>query len=351
MSVWDSYPSNYRSNEVQTILAAVKAGECVSIIGLSGAGKSNLMGFLAHRVESGPAMAHIDCNYLPAAEIKYLLVAMASALGEPSAEPAFLPALVPLVEERLRKHPAGLCFLLDRFDLFNIPSDENRTIAANLRALRDRFKYSLTYVTATRLPLDPASELSELSAANTLWLGPLARDDAFWSIHHYAGRRGVKWDLPTAEEIYDLSRGYPSILRSVCEAHAAGVPLDLVAMRKSSAVQTRLAEFWGDAPSPEALRLSNLETHPLLHDDAAGRAEVPDLTALEQRLVDYFSAHPGVLCPKDDLIMAVWPEEKLTAGMRDDSLSQLVHRLRDKLETDGIKRIQTIPGRGYRYRI
>ena len=45
MSAWDAYPANYREAEVRAILAALRAGECVSVIGLSGAGKSNLIGF------------------------------------------------------------------------------------------------------------------------------------------------------------------------------------------------------------------------------------------------------------------------------------------------------------------
>jgi energy-coupling factor transporter ATP-binding protein EcfA2 len=350
LSVWDSYPSTYRFEEVQAVLAAVKAGECVSIIGLSGAGKSNLMGFLAHRVESGPALVLVDCNFLPAGDLPSLLAAMDAALGGSAPDKPLLAAFIPTVEKRLEKHPSGLCFLLDRFDPFNGSSDENRTVAANLRALRDRFKYSLTYVTATRAPLDPASELAELFSAHTLWLGPLSHDDALWSIRQFTARRGVQWDNQLVEGIYSLSRSYPSMLRAVCEALAAGVPLEHEAMRSTAAVRRRVEEFMYDAPSPEALRLSGLDGHPLLLD-AQTTGEVPDLTALEQRLLDYLTTHPGVVCVKDDLIQAVWPDDKLNAGLRDDSLAQLVHRLRDKLESDGEKRIQTVAGRGYRYRV
>ena len=75
------------------------------------------------------------------------------------------------------------------------------------------------------------------------------------------------------------------------------------------------------------------------------------LTAAEQRLLETFQAHAGVVCLKDDLIRAVWPEESVAGGLRDDSLAQLVHRLREKIEPDAAHptRIQTIPGRGYRY--
>lgn len=50
-------------------------------------------------------------------------------------------------------------------------------------------------------------------------------------------------------------------------------------------------------------------------------------------------------------MQAVWHEEKLIEGLRDDRLAQLVRRLRAKIETDPSKPrlIQTVPGRGYRY--
>ena len=59
------------------------------------------------------------------------------------------------------------------------------------------------------------------------------------------------------------------------------------------------------------------------------------------------------MCEKDDLIRAVWPEDALyERGIRDDSLAQVVRRLREKIEADpsAPQYIQTVPGRGYRFR-
>ena len=52
MPDWTDSPADYRHTEVEYILAAVRAGECVSVVGLSGAGKSNLAAFVAQR--AGP---------------------------------------------------------------------------------------------------------------------------------------------------------------------------------------------------------------------------------------------------------------------------------------------------------
>ena len=64
MTIWDAYPADYRAQEVKTIQAAVLAGECAAVIGLSGAGKSNLFGFLAHRTHPAGAYILVDGNRL-----------------------------------------------------------------------------------------------------------------------------------------------------------------------------------------------------------------------------------------------------------------------------------------------
>lgn len=345
MSIWDSYPAGYRQDEIQAIQKAVRAGECVSVVGLSGAGKSNLMGYLAHRCPSPPRFFPVDCNDLPAPDSVSLFRAMIESLGGVPGPQPDLRAVYHEVETALLEHTTGICFLLDRFDLYNNSSAEMVAVASNLRSLRDRFKYTLTYVTATRKPLEPASELAELFCAHVLWLGALSHEDALWSIGQYAGRHGVLWDAGIPDQIYALSQGYPSLLRAVCEAFNAGVPLDAPSLRASTAVRRRVDEFWSDRPLAEYLREVRLENHPLL----GVPQDADTLTAAEQRLLEYLTAHPDLVCEKSDLIQAVWPEEKVAAGLRDDSLTQLVHRLREKIDA-GRQRIQTVPGRGYRYR-
>jgi DNA-binding winged helix-turn-helix (wHTH) protein len=76
------------------------------------------------------------------------------------------------------------------------------------------------------------------------------------------------------------------------------------------------------------------------------------LTAKENLLLNYLRLHPGEVCEKDDLIRAVWPEDRIYEhGIRDDSLAQLVRRLREKIESDPSQPrfIHTVPGRGYRF--
>ncbi len=347
MPVWESYPASYRAAEVEALRKAARAGDCSAVIGLSGSGKSNLLGFLVYRgrQQGDPDFRLVDCNRLPEAVPGALYDLLAEALD---GNADGLKELETLIASRIAENPAGLCLILDRFDAL---STLGNVIYSNLRALRDHFKYQLSLIVGMRRPLDPGNELAELFFGNTIWLGPLARADALWSARQFSERRGLAWDEATLSRLYELTRGYPSWLRAACEAHAVGCPLETEALLSHPAVERRLDEFQADSPSVEDLRQSGLESHFFLRARAGEIIDPAGLTAAEQRLLDFFRAHVGQVCSKDELIHAVWPEESLVEGLRDDSLAQLVHRLRSKIEPDPARptRIQTIPGRGYRY--
>jgi energy-coupling factor transporter ATP-binding protein EcfA2 len=370
MSVWESYPESYREKEVQAVTRAVKAGECVSLIGLSGAGKSNLMGFLAYRSALAGKALLVDCNRLAQSTPDAFFRLVRQGLGSTAEGSDDLRALEAAIDQRIKgsSHPQsvgfglgkvgdGICLLLDRFDA--LPASAMPIIASNLRALRDAHKYQLTYVTATRRPLDPHSELAELFYAHTIWLGPLSESDARWNVTRYAERIGATWDADVAEALIRLTWGYPSLLRAACEAYAAGCPLELDSLCQHPAIQRRVDEFWVDHPAEADVRASGLAEHPLLGEALPAAQPAPtvstddsQLTAKEHLLLEHFRSHPSQVCDKDELIRAVWPEDRIfERGIRDDSLAQLIRRLRQKIEPDASnpQHILTVPGRGYRF--
>jgi energy-coupling factor transporter ATP-binding protein EcfA2 len=353
MSAWDDYPEDYRTSQVQSILSAVRAGESAALIGLSGSGKSNLLGYLAHRwgkAAARPRLVLVDCNRLADLSAAGFFRLLRAALGDQSTVADELGALEALLDRQLAgSSPLGL--LLDRFDVLTEYPDQS--IYSNLRALRDTHKYELAYVVATRHPLDPHNELAELFFAHTLWLGPLSESDAIWNVQRYARRSGLAWDMDVARQIGRLSGGYPALLRAVCEAHAAGCLMSLADLSQHPAVQRRVFELLADQPDTATLRLCGLSDNPLLAASRLpGQIDTTGLTAKEHALWEYLQAHPGQVCEKDDLIRAVWPEDRIfERGIRDDSLAQLVRRLREKVEPDpsNPRRIQTVAGRGYRF--
>lgn len=350
MSTWDSYPSDYRAKECAAIRQTVEAGECAALIGLSGSGKSNLMGFLAHRALSGLQAALVDCNRLDEQTMPGLMRLLQRSLRlPPTGEPEDLEDGISV---RLQAPPGRLTLLLDRFDA--LPPALLPGASGYLRFLRDEHKYALALVIAARRPPDAALELAELFFAYTLWLGPLSIGDATWSARQYTTRRGLDWGDETVHKLIEVSGGYPSFLRACCDAYTAGAGLALEALRSHPAVRHRLEEFQADQPSPEMIRLSGLESNPLLPQGGLLPAALDTgaLTAKEMRLLSYLQAHAGEVCAKDDLIRAAWPEDRVFInGIRDDSLAQLVRRLREKIEPDPAhpKALITVPGRGYKY--
>jgi len=360
MPDWNDYPADYRHTEVEYILAAARAGESVSVVGLSGAGKSNLAGFLAQ--QAGEGLSLVDCNRLVSHTPDSFFQLTRRALASIEQAPDELAALEQAIAQRLEAPPRRVCLVFDRFD--GLPLETQHSLYGNLRALRDEYKYRLTYVTFTRRPLDERSELAELFYAHTLWLGPLSESDARWSIDGYAYRqrsrpapavgglvsafRGQAWDAPVYDALLEVSGRYPSFLRAACEAVAAGCPPEAPALRAHPAVRRRVEEFWAGQPTPEDLRRVGLEGLPLLEHGLPGS----DLTAKEALLLKYLQAHPNQVCEKDELMRAVWPEVKVyDEGLQDDSLAQLVRRLRRKIEPDPSNPVHIFnaPGRGYRF--
>ena len=368
MTTWDSYPPDYRKKEVEAILRWVCSGDCVAVIGLSGSGKSNLLGFFANRISQRPGcpiVMLVDCNRLGensrAAFFRHFLYSLGvsneSLAGSAAGE---LTLLERAIETRLEQR-GTLCFLLDRFDaLYGWP--EFAVLANNLRAIRDSYKYQISYVIAARNTLDEQSELAELFFGRTIWLGSLSDSDARWSayrdLERFSGKDGPVLNESVMEKLIRLSWGYPSLLRGVCEAYASGAPLELEALRAHPSVRRRVMEFWSDRPDPEAVRLCGLKGQPLLdfqpmEQPNAASFDASQLTAKENLLLKYFIQHEGLVCEKDELIQAVWPEDVIfTQGIRDESLAQLIRRLRVKVEPDpgNPAFIHTVPGRGYLYR-
>lgn len=369
MSVWNEYPQDYRASEVEKIIDSARAGESLAVVGLSGSGKSNLLGYIVHKKTSSPPGGEkeaqfllVDCNRLVDSTLEvffYLLLkTIQPNLAGVGKETDLLEALEAAIGNVLATSKC-LCLIFDRFDaLTGLPIFPN--IAGNLRALRDGFKYRLSYVVALRHLVDPNNELAELFFGHTLWLGPLERNDALWSARRDLARLLSRpCDESTLVKIVELSWGYPSLLRAVCEAYSQGTVLTIEKLRDHPAVQLRATEFWADHPKMDELRQSRLLGQPLLQDlpskESLARTGVESfdtssLTAKENLLLEYLLAHPDIVCDKDEMVQAIWPEDVIfEQGVRDESLAQLVRRLRVKIEAEPAspRYIQTVPGRGY----
>src|SRR3990172_7306747 len=256
MSLWDDYPRDYRQREVKMILNATRAGESVSLIGLSGAGKSNLMGYIAH-TQGTPThpFVLVDFNRLTRRTPSAFFNLIRQALTDSADAPDELNAIHAAIQKRL-KDSERLTLLLDLSLLLNrgvMFGESDLLLFNNLRALRDAFKFQLTYVVATRHPLPINNEFAELFYVNTIYLGALSESDAIWNVKSYAERKGLSWDDKVVGQLINISRGYPSFLRAACEAYSSGASFE--AIPNHLVIQSRLAEFWSDDPTEDELRL------------------------------------------------------------------------------------------------
>jgi DNA-binding winged helix-turn-helix (wHTH) protein len=74
-----------------------------------------------------------------------------------------------------------------------------------------------------------------------------------------------------------------------------------------------------------------------------------ELSADQYALLVFLSQRPGVVCTKDEVAQAVWPDQS-QEGITDDQIYQLVRRVREKVEPDpeNPSYIATVRGQGYR---
>lgn len=401
---WSKHPQYYREKEVQALNTALNAGECVSLIGLSGMGKSNLLGYLAYRSSAidteGPEYVLIDCNRIqeinPSSFFQLAVSRLRAYLGPEQNDPPQIDEgdfdeFEKMIAMIITQTSRTLALLLDGFD--DLVLETERPFFNLLRALRDTHKYRLTYLLATRQPLteladaEKIREFDDLFVANQMWLNPLSEADARWTLHRYEERHNCSFDDLANEALLNLSGHHPGLLVSLASAWPEGKLEQPSSWLGHSRVVRECELLWGDLP--EMLRSAAYDlpiTDDTLHEAGVaveGRLFSPvfesfvrnlqgtelslnastgevfrggirldiALTPKEHDLLAYFLDHQNVICEKDELIQAVWPEDKVFEhGVRDDSLAQLVRRLRVKVEPDPSTPtfLLTIAGRGYR---
>lgn len=256
-------------------------------------------------------------------------------------------------------------------------------------------------------------EFHEIMVRNTCWVGPMVQRDGEWVARQMAERYQTCFATTDVSRLLALTGRLPAFLKAACAALAEGQltanasEQEWVEQLSAQPIfQRNCQEIWNDCSAaeqqfltllvngadttslnPEAVGLltamgivssadvnqrpmifspifagfvqqqSKLPAATLTIDERTGNVlrnglALPDeFTQLEMRLLAYFIKHTDQLCEKDALIRTVWPDEKLAEGVRDDSLAQLIKRLRDKVEIAGSTHsyIQTIRGRGYRF--
>lgn len=97
---------------------------------------------------------------------------------------------------------------------------------------------------------------------------------------------------------------------------------------------------------PKTVRLNDYSNEIYFGDEP-----LADLTAQEFKLLKFLLDNPQRVVERNEVINAVWSDSKTQAGVSDEALDQMVHRLRRKIEdeADNPKHLLTVKGRGFRF--
>ncbi len=420
----------FREEETSLLFDYIQAGESVSIIGISGTGKSNLFDHIcdptiqADYFPSGPdrpIVLRVNFHYAPDfsdRSLYSLILEQIEALAGETAislgiEPSILQLVAnyhdELIEARgdalkvqrlfkraIRQIMAGskrkLVFLFDQFD--DVYRDADAHFFANLRGLRQAYKYRVLYMTFTRdlLPHIAESdsgreEFYELMTGNLMGLRPYQEADSRRLIKRIAKRNKITVLEAVQTQMIELCGGHGGLLRAVLLTIGRardGLPTDhetaVSVLLKVSSVTLECEKIWrsldgheqkllhhltSDLPANkvdekivERLRIKGIlnkqEMFSLLFAEYAKRQDpewerplsfnqqsrqvwvlgepISPLTKLEYRLFRHLYEHANELVVKDDLINEAWPNAH--GGVTDEALTAAMARLRRKVEPD-----------------
>ena len=421
----------------QTILEDLATDRSVAITGLSNTGKSTLMRALASATAetaikelSGQAtcLVYVDCNRAVAISarafyevvLRSLLEGLNGSLNEDlenklrdhhrdvteadsafSASLSFNLALTELCEELQR----NLSLIIDEFDEIYAALDDRALL--NLRALRDRFRDRLTFVSATvrNLPTIRGrtieGEFAELFSHSTYTMHPLSPDEAQSML------QGL--DLPNLDAnrkvaCVELAGKHPGLLISTAQV-LGKLPNDwegnfLDAVMREAQPRAECFKIWEQLTKIEHAALislalnikeglspqqwADLEKLGLVNADGfispvfeffvarrgrgseidtrgvfldidsgdvwVGGLRIPVLTDLEFRLLSLLYERRDKITNKFRIVTTVWGESYL--GEVDDArVEKLVSRLRSKIEPDPSSPIYLVTQRGRGYKL
>lgn len=296
-------------------------------------------------------------------------------------------------------------FLFDRFEEY-IPMVTD-AFFANLRVLRNRAKYKFSVIFSVYRPLESSLESSVLSdyyefvAGHIVYLPLADREATAFRISYIEKITGKKVPQEVFDEIVRQSGGVGRIIKLGSEAVLAygQDKKNLVEfLLQQNTVKSALAEIWSIfTPSEQQAMVKNYYEDPEIvsYLEAVGvvkdkRIQIPlleefihttlnvasqtqashivydehtntikkgdeivsdKLTASEFRLLRYLLQNTDRVVEREELIDAVWGDNKSTAGITDQAIDQLIFRLRRKIEgdTNNPIHLQTVKGRGFKF--
>ncbi|HSA84471.1 MAG TPA: helix-turn-helix domain-containing protein [Patescibacteria group bacterium] len=299
-----------------------------------------------------------------------------------------------------RDRQITVVFLFDRFEEY-IPA-VTAEFFANLRALRNRAKYKFSVVFSLYRPLEMAlepailSDFYEFVGGNTIYLRPFDSITTRFRVGYIEKITRKRVEKDVLNEIFILTGGIGKLVKLAIESVLThGTPQHLASfLLEQQTMQAALREIMFSLTPAEQTALKTgrgatemylidsglikdgtvqipllaaffkdsnddaQKTHgQIVYDEATNSIKMGDdllsdqLTASEFRLLRFFAQNPERVVEREELIDAVWGDNKSTAGITDQAIDQLIFRLRRKIEedTNNPTHLQTVKGRGFTF--
>jgi len=316
----DRYTVTYRANETRQVMKWIKAGQCGSIIGLRGAGKSNFNRFLLrtnvqqrYLGQNQANFTFVLINLLSLTErsewglYEMILNNLFVQLHPPDIADEMILEVSALhhemmhtrdvltAERAVERCVALLCqqpdwrlvLLFDEFDA--VFRDLPAALFRCLRAIRDSYKDQISYIVVathdlTGLRHDLTEEMDHfyrLVRRNLCWLGPYCEADARQMTGYLASRRSQELSEKDTARLYELSGGHAGLLKAILSLLWNGndlgqfsklTPMPAAPSRhpfeNESAIVSECQKIWDSLSEDEKADLSTFANGDLLAEHA-----------------------------------------------------------------------------------
>ena len=296
---WSDYQITYCAREMSQLANWMEFGLSGTVVGLPGTGKSNLLGFMSHRLDArrlylkktadSVFVIPIDLNNLPANNMATFYRVILRSFYEmrhqfsanlqdqivnlyrenrASRDPFLTQSALREILFQVQAEKKRVVLVMDGFDLFC--QQANPQLTRTLRGLRDSFKHVVSFIVGLRqeviyLP-DPTvlGDLYELLDTHVCWVHPMLPEDSAALILEQTFQSQAKPNENDIDLIGTVTGRYPSLLKTACHywlthQDTTSAEWDVNVLVSHPPFTHRLAEIWRGLTGEEQLVLTQVQ--------------------------------------------------------------------------------------------